>query len=515
MSIAPCIAFPWRFANHPLLPRVTKPTFFTHANQLCQPFFSSFFLFFLSFLNFLSIILSSFSLSMAPPSELLLKIFSDDLENETPEKCRERRRRRIQLRRSRYTFAPIQQLQSPPPRKEMTNYVPTTDQYFALLNRTTLGDKTTAMALPVVVDSSWTSLTSASCGAKTDVNPMPVNGWISIQGFSDSMDDRLFVKEEFCRSDLFGGKPLHFFAVYDGHGGPHVSTLCKNMMHTIMAEELMRLSTEKAPATSDGGGSSSGNGTGSSSPAERIKNAEVGGVEEWENLVRAALEKSFLRMDEVALSTCACGKSAYLGGCQAVDVGFLGSTAVVAIVAPHHVVVANCGDSRAVLCRAGRAIPLSLDHKPERPDELERIRAAGGKLVYQNGVRVYGILNMSRALGDNFLKKVITSQPETSITERDPEDECLILATDGLWDVMSDALACEVASTCLRDGSCATSPRSHYSGQSVKIDGEVLFPSKSAFAAAILCRLALGRGSCDNISVIVVDLKKHLAGKAK
>lgn len=222
MSIAPCIAFPWRFANHPLLPRVTKPTFFTHANQLCQPFFSSFFLFFLSFLNFLSIILSSFSLSMAPPSELLLKIFSDDLENETPEKCRERRRRRIQLRRSRYTFAPIQQLQSPPPRKEMTNYVPTTDQYFALLNRTTLGDKTTAMALPVVVDSSWTSLTSASCGAKTDVNPMPVNGWISIQGFSDSMDDRLFVKEEFCRSDLFGGKPLHFFAVYDGHGGPHV-----------------------------------------------------------------------------------------------------------------------------------------------------------------------------------------------------------------------------------------------------------------------------------------------------
>ena len=114
------------------------------------------------------------------------------------------------------------------------------------------------------------------------------------------------------------------------------------------------------------------------------------------------------------------------------------------------------------------------------------------------------------------MKKAVMSQPEISITERQPEDECLILATDGLWDVMSDTLACEVASACLRDGSPATAPRSRYSGRPVKTDdGEVLFPSKSAFAAAILCRLALGRGSCDNISVIVVDLKKHLVGKAK
>ncbi|OMO85928.1 phosphatase 2C (PP2C)-like protein [Corchorus capsularis] len=392
---------------------------------------------------------------MAPqPAELLLNALSDDSENETPEKCRERRRRRIQLRRLKYVTSTIH-------------------RYASLLRKTS--------------NETWAPLiTTRAATTEMGVNPMPVNGWISIQGFSDSMDDRVVVKEEFCRSDVFGGYPLHFFAVYDGHGGPHVSSLCKQMMHKIMAEELARLSIQKAPETSDAGSG------------------------EWGDLVRVALEKSFSRMDEVALSTCACGKFGYLCGCKPMELGFAGSTAVVAILTPHHVVVANCGDSRAVLCRAGKPIPLSLDHKPERPDEQERIQAAGGKLVYQNGVRVYGILNMSRALGDNILKKVITSKPEISITERHLEDECLILATDGLWDVMSDALACEVASTCLRDGSSATATRSCYSDCADKTDGgETLFPSKSAFAAAILCRLALGRGSCDNISVIVVDLKKH------
>ncbi|OMO98014.1 phosphatase 2C (PP2C)-like protein [Corchorus olitorius] len=435
---------------------------------------------------------------MAPqPAELLLNALSDDSENETPEKCRDRRRRRIQMRRLKYASAHVQQLQSRPNESQylITNYVTSTIHRYA--------------SLPKQVDSSWTPLISARAATKKEVgvNPMPINGWISIQGFSDSMDDRVVVKEGFCRSDVFGGYPLHFFAVYDGHGGPHVSSLCKQMMHKIMAEELARLSIEKAPATSDAGSG------GGSSLAERTKTGKVNRVgEEWEDLVRAALEKSFSRMDEVAMSTCACGKSGYLCGCQAqpMELSFVGSTAVVAILTPHHVVVANCGDSRAVLCRAGRPIPLSLDHKPERPDEQERIQAAGGKLVYQNGVRVYGILNMSRASGDNILKKVITSKPEISITERHSEDECLILATDGLWDVMSDALACEVASTCLRDGSSATATRSCYLDRADKTaGGEVLFPSKSAFAAAILCRLALGRGSCDNISVIVVDLKKH------
>ena len=109
-----------------------------------------------------------------------------------------------------------------------------------------------------------------------------------------------------------------------------------------------------------------------------------------------------------------------------------------------------------------------------------------------------------------FLKTIITSKPSTSITKRDPEDECLIIATDGIWDAISNDLACQVVRTCLKEESPATALRSPSSSHAMSGDDtKVLFPSKSAFAATILCRLALGRGSTQNISVIVVDLMGH------
>ena len=59
--------------------------------------------------------------------------------------------------------------------------------------------------------------------------------------------------------------------------------------------------------------------------------------------------------------------------------------------------VANAGDSRCVLCRAGKAIDLSLDHKPEDEPERQRIEKAGGFVTVDG--RVNGNLNLSRALG--------------------------------------------------------------------------------------------------------------------
>lgn len=81
---------------------------------------------------------------------------------------------------------------------------------------------------------------------------------------------------------------------------------------------------------------------------------------EWKN----AMEKSFSRMDEEVIlwngsemaSNCRCEL-------QTPECDAVGSTAVVAIVTPDKIVVANCGDSRAVLCRNGKAVPLSTDHK--------------------------------------------------------------------------------------------------------------------------------------------------------
>ena len=74
-----------------------------------------------------------------------------------------------------------------------------------------------------------------------------------------------------------------------------------------------------------------------------------------------------------------------------------GCTAVVSVLRGDQLYVANAGDSRCVLCRAGKAVDLSLDHKPEDEPERSRIVAAGGRITMDG--RVNGGLNLSRAIG--------------------------------------------------------------------------------------------------------------------
>lgn len=78
---------------------------------------------------------------------------------------------------------------------------------------------------------------------------------------------------------------------------------------------------------------------------------------------REATARCFERMDVGALGASACGR---IGGhceCERSAAEIVGSTAVVAVLADDVIVVSNCGDSRAVLSRGGRAVPLSTDHK--------------------------------------------------------------------------------------------------------------------------------------------------------
>ena len=120
-----------------------------------------------------------------------------------------------------------------------------------------------------------------------------------------------------------------------------------------------------------------------------------------------------------------------------------GTTLVTLIVTSRSLTVANLGDSRAVLCRSGGAVPLSRDHKPRNADERQRIIDAGGFIA--DG-RVNGDLSLSRALGD-FRHKVVhdlppskqpvSSEPEVRTTARLRTDNFVLLACDGLWDVMS------------------------------------------------------------------------------
>lgn len=161
---------------------------------------------------------------------------------------------------------------------------------------------------------------------------------------------------------------------------------------------------------------------------ERVRSGPPLPAEEW----REVMERSFSRMDaavarwggEPQNASCRCEM-------QTPKCDHVGSTAVVAVVGHNHIVVANCGDSRAVLSRNGVPIPLSSDHKvsscllplvlfflgvrmrscvlwchewmvgqPDRPDELDRIQEAGGRVIYWDGARVFGVLAMSRAIGE-------------------------------------------------------------------------------------------------------------------
>lgn len=115
-----------------------------------------------------------------------------------------------------------------------------------------------------------------------------------------------------------------------------------------------------------------------------------------------------------------------------------GTTAVVGLITPTHILVANCGDSRSVLGRSGGAAQaMSFDHKPDNEGERARIVAAGGSV---SGKRVDGELAVSRALGDFQFKmnhamknteQRVSAEPEFVCVERGGSDEFLILACDG------------------------------------------------------------------------------------
>lgn len=300
------------------------------------------------------------------------------------------------------------------------------------------------------------------------VEECPKFGLASVRGRRRDMEDAVAVHPSFCPRNH------HFFGVYDGHGCSHVAMKCKDRMHEIVKEELE--------------------------------------IREEEGSWKESMSRSFSRMDEEVTkwsnlagpsnSNCRC--ELQTPQCDAV-----GSTAVVAVVTPDKIIVSNCGDSRAVLCRNGVAIPLSIDHKPDRPDELERIEEAGGRVIYWDGARVLGVLAMSRAIGDNYLKPYVIPEPEVTVTDRTAEDECLILGSDGLWDVVSNETACGVARMCLRAQNPPSPPRSPGNNLTVTEAGESSDKACSD-ASILLTKLALARHSTDNVSVVVVDLKRDL-----
>jgi len=130
---------------------------------------------------------------------------------------------------------------------------------------------------------------------------------------------------------------------------------------------------------------------------------------------------------------------------------------------PRRLTVANCGDSRALLCRAGSCVELSEDQKPECPEEEQRIRRAGGHVARVGPChRIDGWgLNLSRALGDFHYKsrtdlppeeQKVTAVPEVRSLELTEEDEFLVLACDGCFELLTSQQVVACVRRGLEDG---------------------------------------------------------------
>jgi serine/threonine protein phosphatase PrpC len=95
---------------------------------------------------------------------------------------------------------------------------------------------------------------------------------------------------------------------------------------------------------------------------------------------------------------------------------------------------AGVGDSRAMLCKGGKAVRLTNDHRLSNTEEADRIKAAGGTII---GDRVCGMLAVTRSLGDVDYKfddigHPVIADPEQDERVLDDEDEFVILASDGV-----------------------------------------------------------------------------------
>lgn len=329
----------------------------------------------------------------------------------------------------------------------------------------------------------------------------------SVQGFRSYMEDEFIVTKDLC-------------AVFDGHGGQAVSRYLRQNLYANLQAALpaaTTLSQQTGAVTGTNSDSSVNNASenntqdvsgeaqdGAASPVISAADSTAAAskvpptVQDYEDAMRSALEKIDREVQRI------------------VHWSYQGSTAVAAwiheekshstdgnssVPSPpqHTIITANVGDSRAILSRNASAINLTRDHKPNDPIEEERIEARGGYVAWcgdtdtqgnpieGSGVhRVNGNLALSRAIGDRSERPAVCAEPEISVTPITPQDEFLVLATDGLWDVMSSSDVVAFIH--------------------VLLEAAAEDETEKEFIASSVVEEALRRGTWDNITVIIVWL---------
>ncbi|XP_076942252.1 putative protein phosphatase 2C 25 [Bidens hawaiensis] len=230
--------------------------------------------------------------------------------------------------------------------------------------------------------------------------------------------------------DLQGDSKQAFFGVFDGHGGAKAAEFAaKNLHRNIISNVANKCEDEIAEAVKEG---------------------------------YLATDSEFLKQD--------------VNG---------GACCVTALIRNDKLIVSNVGDCRAVMSRGGVAEELTLDHKPSRKDEQDRIQSMGGYVDCRNGVwRIQGSLAVTRGIGDKHLKKWVIAEPETRVIDIKPECEFVILASDGIWDKVNNQEAIDIVRPI-----CV----------GIKTPGPISACKK-------LVSLSATRGSYDDMSVMVIRL---------
>ncbi|KAL9236182.1 hypothetical protein vseg_010883 [Gypsophila vaccaria] len=273
----------------------------------------------------------------------------------------------------------------------------------------------------------------------------------TLQGKKGINQDAMTVWEDFT-----GEKGVYFCGVFDGHGpsGHKVARAVRDQVPTKLSAAYNHIKTtgrsqsdvdafcdDVNDATSDTGEADNGNSSDIDDPEAKSK------YYNWKSsFLRAYREvDKELSLDSSIESYCS------------------GTTAVNIVKQGDHLIISNLGDSRAVMCRRGergevKALQLTVDLKPSLLREAERVRRCKGRVFsLDEEAHVLRLwlpdedspgLAMTRAFGDFCLKDYgLISVPQVSYRKLSEQDEFVVLATDGIWDVLTNFEVVKIVSS--------------------------------------------------------------------
>ncbi len=258
---------------------------------------------------------------------------------------------------------------------------------------------------------------------------------ISKKGVRDQNEDAETIFINSNNNDTKSNK-INMFGIYDGHGGKHVSKYISEKL-----PKYFKSLDTKYPLS-----------------GRYIRNIF--------KEIQTELEKKYTEMCECCGSTCLLAIDYIHEQKRFID-------------------IINLGDSRCVISRGNKANIITSDHKPNWPDERERIKKMGGEIYFDGADWRIGDLSVSRAFGDLDNKPYISCIPDIFRYKISKKDQFMILACDGLWDVMEGQEVVNFIITNCYD-----------------LDGNRI--NKKTNITRLLAEYALKKGSMDNITIIVV-----------